>query len=230
MNKKLLIFGAGEFATLARFYFERDGGRTVAAFVVDDEYCQEGQLEGLPIVPFSEARRTHGPADCDMHIAISYGAMNAVRQRKYDQCRELGYVLPSYISTRASVWPGVVEGDNCLILEQTALQPTARIESNVLIGTGNQIGHRTRVRSHAYISSGVCIGGNCTIGERAFLGLGAVIRDHCTIGDGSFVTMGALVTRSFPPRSVILAPKSVLADEATADFMFEQYFPEPRAG
>ena len=226
MTKKLVIFGAGEFATLARFYFEQDGGRTVAAFVVDDDYFRETELEGLPIVPFSEAQHSHGPADYDMHIAISYAGLNSVRKKKFEECRRLGYSLPSYISSRATVWPGVVRGENCLILEQTAAQPTVRIDSNVLIGTGNQIGHRTHIRSHAYVSGGVCIGGNCVIGERSFLGLGAMVKDHSKIGDGSFVTMGAVVARDLPERSVILAPKNVVADKETAEFVLEQYFPD----
>lgn len=227
LNKKLLIFGAGEFAMLARFYFERDGGRTVAAFVVDEEYLRETRLEGLPVVPFREARRTHGPVEHDIYVAISCAGMNKVRQQKFEECRSLGYYLPSYISTKATVWPGVAEGENCMILEQTAVQPTARIASNVLIGPGNQIGHRSLVRSHVYISSGVCIGGNCEIGERSFLGLSATIKDHCKVGADSFVTIGAVVVRDLPPGSVILAPKSSPADQDTAELVREQYFPDP---
>ncbi len=36
--KPIVIFGAGDIAQLAHFYFTRDGGREVAAFTVDPAY------------------------------------------------------------------------------------------------------------------------------------------------------------------------------------------------
>ncbi len=227
MSKDLLIFGAGEFATLTRFYFEYDGGRKVAAFVVDDEYARDDGLDGLPVVAYSEALRRFPPSECDVNVAIAYAGLNTVRQQKFETLRAAGYAMASYVSPKATVFPDLVLGENCLILEQASVQPTARIGQNVIVGPGSLVGHATFVQDHGYIASGVILGGNCEIGERCFLGLGAMVKDHCKIGSDSFVTMGACVTRDLPQKSVILAAKSEAADPVAAEYIREQYFPTP---
>jgi sugar O-acyltransferase (sialic acid O-acetyltransferase NeuD family) len=229
LDKQLLIFGAAESARLARYYFEQDAGRKVAAFVVDDEFLREDMAGGLPVVAFSEVTTRFPPRDYAMHVAVAYGGANSIRQRKFEACRAAGYELPSYVSTKAAVWPDLVHGENCLILEQASIQPTVRLGSNVLVGTGVRLAHAALVHDHASFTSANCIGGNCEIGERAFLGMGAIVRDHCKIGDDAIVAMGATVSRNLPAGGVILAPASVMADPGAAELIRESSFPDPGA-
>jgi hypothetical protein len=56
MSRPLVIFGSGEIASLAKYYFEHDGGREVAAFTVDDEYASDEAFEGRPLLAWSEAQ------------------------------------------------------------------------------------------------------------------------------------------------------------------------------
>lgn len=69
----------------------------------------------------------------------------------------------------------------------------------VIIFSVNHIfeGSATLPFSNESISKPVLIGENCWIGARAFILPGV------TIGEGSVIAGGAVVTKSFPPRSVI---------------------------
>lgn len=210
MTKPVIIFGSAEIAMLAKYYFENDSDRKIAAFTVDDDHVSSEQFQGLPLVPYSKIVDRYPPSDFDMHVALSYVRLNQLRQQKYEQAKESGYTLISYVSSKSVVWPDLSIGDNCFILENQTIQPTVRIGSNVMIWSGNHLGHGTEIGDHSYIASHVVISGHCKIGERSFLGVNASVRDFCAIGDDCFVAMGALVTRDMPSGSVSLAPKGEL--------------------
>ncbi len=46
--KKLVIFGNGEFASIANYYFS---DRDVEFFCADDELCKENSFEKKPLIP-----------------------------------------------------------------------------------------------------------------------------------------------------------------------------------
>lgn len=213
MSKPLAIFGTAEIATLARFYFEHDSPYRVVAFTADDEYVKESELEGLPVMPFSDLQRDLPPEECDLHVGLSYQGLNQLRQRKYEQARAAGYRLATYVSSKSSYWPtDLVVGDNCLILEDQTIQPGVRIGNNVMLWSGNHIGHGTEIRDHVYIASQVCISGHCVIGERTFMGVNATTRDFVTIGPDTFVAMDASVVRDIAAGSVVLGARCEILD------------------
>lgn len=203
-KNQLIVFGSAEIARLARFYFENDSSYSVSAFVVDDAYVDADSLDGLPLLGFSQALERFPPQEYEMHVAISYRGFNRLRSEKYDQAKEVGYRLASYICTKSALWPDLDVGDNCFILENQTIQPTVHIGNNVVIWSGNHIGHGSIIGDHTYIASHVVICGHCNIGKRCFLGVNSTIRDFCSIGDDCFISMDASVTANLPPESVAI--------------------------
>lgn len=212
---KLIIFGAAEMAEIAHYYFKNDTSNKPVAFAVDDEFYKESKLLGLPIVPWSEIVSKFSPKKYKMHVAVSYKSLNKIREKLYLQCKNSGFQLISYVSSKSSIWNEITFGDNCFILENQTIQPAVKVGNNVMLWSGNHIGHGSVLGSHAYISSHVVISGHTTIGKRCFLGVNSAVRDFITIGSDSFIGMGAIVTRDLaegsvvlPARSEILEPKS----------------------
>ena len=207
----LLIFGAGEIAEVAHFYFTRDAGASVAAFTVDAAYLREERFCGLPVVPFAEApRRFPAPAH-DMFIAISYAKLNSVRAEKFAAAKSLGYRLRTYVSSRATVWPGFEPGENCFILEDNTIQPFVRVADNITLWSGNHIGHHARLASNCFITSQVVISGGVEVGENAFIGVNATIRDHLKIGARSVIGAGSVVLQDVPDDGVVAAAGTELS-------------------
>jgi sugar O-acyltransferase (sialic acid O-acetyltransferase NeuD family) len=224
--KPLIIFGSAEMAVLARFYFENDTDYRVHAFTVDDGFVDRDSIEGKPLVAWSEATRRFPPDACDMHVALSYRGINRQRQGKFEMAKAAGFRLVSYVCSKSATWPDLAIGENCFILENQTIQPTVKIGNNVMLWSGNHIGHGSMIGDHTYVASHVVMSGHCRIGQRCFLGVNATIRDFIEIGDDSFITMDASVTRNVPAGAVVLgaAGETYLEDDRRARTLKSRYF------
>lgn len=225
-ERELVIFGSAEIAELARFYFEHDGGRKVAAFTVDDAYVESGTFNGLPLVAWSEALKRFPPDRYDMHVALSYMKLNRIREAKFNQARAAGYTLPSYFCSKSVRWPDLIHGDNCFVLENQTIQPGVRLGDNVMLWSGNHIGHGSMIGDHTYFASHIVVSGHCQIGQRCFFGVNATLRDFLTIGDDCFIAMDASITRDLDAGSVALgSPATVFGpDDEKGQKIRNRYF------
>lgn len=195
-NKKLIIVGTGETATIAFEYFTHDSPYKVAGFSVSRQYMNENQYLDIPLVAFEHIEETFPPDEYDVYVAISYTHLNRDRAKMYYTTKEKGYKLANYISSRAFVWHNVAMGDNCFIFENNVIQPFAKLHSNIILWSGNHIGHRTVIRDHCYVSSHVVISGYCDIGEYCFLGVNSAFADRIKIEEDCIIGAGAVVVRN----------------------------------
>jgi sugar O-acyltransferase (sialic acid O-acetyltransferase NeuD family) len=203
--KPLVILGAGAIAEVAHFYFTHDAKASVAAFTVDARYLKESNFCGLPVIAFEEAPARFPPDTHDLFVAMSYAKINAVRAQKCAEARAKGYRLATYVSSRATVWPGFKPGGNCFILEDNTIQPFVTIGENVTLWSGNHIGHHARIGNNCFITSHVVISGGVDVGENAFLGVNCTVRDHVRIGARSVIGAGSLVLEDVPDDGVVAA-------------------------
>jgi len=200
----VVIFGTSDFASLAHFYLRHDSPHEVAAFTVEREYMPDsGTFEGRPVVPFDEIVERFPPVRYAGFAPMSHFRMNGLRERIYSEFKSKGYELISYVSSRATRFPGGEIGDNCFILEDNTIQPFCRIGSDVVLWSGNHVGHHSMLGDHAFVTSHVVISGHCVIGRNAFLGVNSTIRDGVTIGDHTYVGMAAAVLRDTPAKAVV---------------------------
>ncbi|HXR98116.1 MAG TPA: acetyltransferase [Terriglobales bacterium] len=193
----VVIFGIADFASLAHFYLRHDSPHRVVAFTVSESYLPADRtFEGLPVVPFENSEHEYPPCDFAFFSPMSHRGMNQQRERIYLEAKAKGYELISYVSSRATVWPEACIGDNCFILEDNTLQPNTPIGNNVIMWSGNHIGHHGRIRDHVFFTSHVVLSGHCEVESHCFFGVNSTIRDGLRIAQGSLVAMGAVVTRS----------------------------------
>ena len=87
-------------------------------------------------------------------------------------------------------------GENCFIFEDNTVQPFVKIEDNVILWSGNHIGHHGLIEDHVFFTSHVVMSGHCHIKERSWLGVNSTIRDYVTVGEESLIAMGSLVTKN----------------------------------
>jgi sugar O-acyltransferase (sialic acid O-acetyltransferase NeuD family) len=204
MKKSLIIFGAGDIAQLAYYYFSKDSDYKVVAFTVDVAYLTEKILCDLPIVAFEDLEKIYPKDEYELFIALSYSKLNAVRKEKYLAAKELGYSLASFISSNATVLNGSDIGDNCFIFEDNTIQPFVTIGNNVTLWSGNHIGHHSTIKDHCFIASHVVVSGGVEIGEQCFIGVNATLRDHIKIGERCVIGAGALLLADAESKGVYL--------------------------
>jgi sugar O-acyltransferase (sialic acid O-acetyltransferase NeuD family) len=203
---KLVIFGAGQIAELAHFYFQHDGNHEVVGFTVDQAHLREDSFLGLPVVPFESVPATFKPAEVRFFVAVSYSKINALRAEKVAAAKDMGYELVSYLSSRATVFPGFELKENCFILEDNTIQPFARIGANVTLWSGNHIGHHAVIEDDVFMASHVVVSGGVRIGRGSFVGVNVTLRDHVIIGQKCVLGAGALVLEDQPDFAVV-APR-----------------------
>lgn len=195
MTRPLIIFGTGAFADLAGFYFTHDGNRQVVAYALDgDRLAGRGDtFAGKPVIATEELAASFPPGTVDAFVAIGYSRCNRSRR---DVCARLcghGYRLVSYVSPHAITYPTLAVGWNCFVFEANVIQPFASIGNNVVLWSGNHIGHHSVIEDHVFIASHAVVSGHCRVGEGAFIGVNATLHDGTTIGNYSVVGAGATV-------------------------------------
>jgi sugar O-acyltransferase (sialic acid O-acetyltransferase NeuD family) len=212
---KIIIFGTGDIAQIANYYFDIDSEHEVVAFTVDKAYITGDAFEGKPIVAFEELINLYPPGDYMMFIALSYSNLNKVREAKYNEAKAKGYELVSYVSSKCSYMSPFKCGDNCFIFEDNTIQPFVKIGNNVTLWSGNHIGHHSVLHDHLFVSSHVVVSGHCIISSNTFIGVNSTIGHQVTIAKENIIGAGSIITKStehgdvyVPARSIKLEKKS----------------------
>jgi sugar O-acyltransferase (sialic acid O-acetyltransferase NeuD family) len=203
---EIVLFGTGDFAQIAAEYLRLDSPHTVVAFTVHERYIDAPELLGLPVVPFERIEEVYPSEDYAMFVAIGFSRVNKARREMYEECKRKGYSLISYVSSNAMRLGEFELGDNCFIFEANVIQPFVRIGSNVVVWSGNHIGHHAQIYDHCFIASHVVISGNVTLGEETFVGVNATLRDGITVAPRNLIGAGALIMRDTEEGDVYSVP------------------------
>jgi len=202
--RDVVIFGAGQVAETICWYLAEEGGRNVVAFTVDAPYRTADEVLGRPVVDFETLTKTHPPDRFEMFVAISYLGINRVRAAKAAEAEAKGYVLTSHLSPRAMAWPGLELQPNTIVMEANVIQPFVSIGRNVILWSGNHVGHHTTIEDDCFIASHAVISGHCRIGQGTFIGVNATLRDNITIGPRNVIGAGALILADTPENGVFM--------------------------
>jgi len=205
---KLVVFGAGDIARLAHFYFSTDSEHEVVGFAVDPAYRTAAEFQGLPLVSSDQLISQFPPSAVKMFVALSYARMNSVRAEKYAMVKGWGYELVSYVSTHCSYLSQFPPGDNCFILEDNTVQPFVTIGNDVTLWSGNHIGHDSSIGDHCFISSHVVVSGHVDIGPSCFIGVNATLRNSITVAERTLIGAGAVIMKNTMAGSVYPGPRS----------------------
>jgi len=199
--KKIVIFGTGELAQRIFFYL-KDSEDDVVAFSANKSNIDSNELLGLPVVPFENIQEKYPPEKFSMFIALAYSEMNKKRTRFFEQAKNKGYELYSYVHPSTKIWDEFEMGENCFILAENIIQPFVKIGDNVLIGSNNLISHNTIIENNCFLTSNITLGGHITIGANSFVGLSATINQRVKIGKECIIGAGTLITKDVQDKEV----------------------------
>jgi sugar O-acyltransferase (sialic acid O-acetyltransferase NeuD family) len=193
--KKIVIFGTSTFAEVVSFYLKHDSKFEISAYTANKEHIKLTEFNNCPVIPFEEITQEYPPEKYDMFIAIAYQKTNQVRAKIFSEAKEKGYKLISYVNSKVIKWGELDIGENCFIFENVVIQPFVKIGNDVIIWSGDHIGHHTTINDHCFITSHVVISGNVTVGEYSFLGVNSTIRDGIKIGKKNVIGAGSVILK-----------------------------------
>ena len=213
---KAVVFGTGDIAQIAAYYFERDSIADVVAFTVDRAFMPNpAEFEDRPVVAFEDLATSHPPTEFALFIALSYTSMNRLREAKYVAADALGYRLLSYVSPQCTYRSQFPPGKNCFIFEDNTVQPFVRIGNNVTLWSGNHIGHHSSIADHVFISSHVVISGHCSVGSHSFLGVNSTVAHGVNVADGTLLGAGAVLVKDSAVNGVYVPPRSIQLEKTS---------------
>ena len=73
------------------------------------------------------------------------------------------------------------------------MQPFVTIGNNVVLWSGNHIGHHSTIDDDCFISSHVVVSGFCHVGKACFMGVNSTVSNNTSIGNNCIVGAGALI-------------------------------------
>ena len=136
--------------------------------------------------------------------------MNDDRANIYKDVKKLGYNLASYVSSKAFLWSNVEIGENCFVFEHNVVQPFVKLGNNIILWSGNHIGHHSKIEDNCFITSHVVVSGWCTIGKNSFIGVNATLPNNCKLGAYNWISQGATVNAETDQYSLVKPSSSTI--------------------
>jgi acyl-[acyl carrier protein]--UDP-N-acetylglucosamine O-acyltransferase len=98
-------------------------------------------------------------------------------------------------------------------MEDNTIQPFVRIGNDVIMWSGNHVGHDAVIEDHCFLTSHVVVSGFTKVGHNSFLGVNATLRDAITIAPETLVGAGATVMKDTVEKAKADDPKTLRADK-----------------
>ncbi len=189
-----VIFGATDFARVARKYAEESGKCVIRAFVVDDEFVIQPELDSIPLIASSLVEEYFPPSSTAMFIATGYKSMRS-RERLFLRWTGVGYSLLNIICPGANLAKDVILGKNNILFPGTVLEPGVRLGNNNVIWSNATISHDALLGDHNFVASNVTLGGGVFIGSMCFLGFSSTVLQGLSLGNEVLLASQSLLTK-----------------------------------
>ena len=201
---KVIIFGNGDMAKIAKFYLDSDSSHEVCGFCLEmDGLVNSISFEGLPLINFADIEKIFPADSFKMFAPLPSDKMNVSRQRIFNLIKKKGYEMISYVSSKSVVYSSFI-GENCFIQAGNVMHPFTKIGNNVMLWSSNLVGHHGVVLDHVTFASHVALAGNCIVGENCYLGTNSTIRDGIHLAKGTLVGIGTVITKNTEDWSVYM--------------------------
>ena len=195
-TRKIIILGDSIFAQIAYEYFTHDSEYEVVAFSVEQRYLKRETMFDLPIVALESLPEIYPPAEHAVFAAVVFTEANRLRARLFQQSKEMGYEIASYISSHAFVSPDAKIGEHCFICEDTVIQRSAEVGDNVVLWSNNQIGQGAIVKSGCFTLPNTVISNGAEVGENCIIWANVSVLDGVKIAADRTIEIGSLITKN----------------------------------
>lgn len=206
--QRIVIFGIGNGADLARRCFELDTPHEIVGYVVDRDHLKASTFHDRPVVAVEDVTSAFPAAEIAAFVPLGSSRMNALRAEKYALLKSKGYKFVSYVHSSNRLSGRCTVGENCLILENQSINFDVVVGNNVVAWSGCQIGDRSRIRDHVFMAAHVVINGDVEIGESSYLGSNCTISNGVRVAPLSFIGANALISSDTKERSVYVVEQT----------------------
>ncbi|GIF38700.1 biotin/lipoyl-containing protein [Actinoplanes xinjiangensis] len=202
-RQRIMIIGAALGATQVLDILA--GSRTQQAVaIVDDDAARWGaEVHGVPVVGGSGRLTELFAAGVFDAAVIAIGRSPAVRAKFRKTCEEAGVPLANAIDPTAKIATDVRLGQGNIICAFCHVATGVQVGDNNFFSAYNSFDHHSVIGDDNATGPSVYTSGKVTIGSRTRFGTGIVIEPDVVIGDDVAVASGAVIVSSVPAEHVV---------------------------
>lgn len=203
--KRFFLYGNGPHTRVIYGYLHELPG--LSGFVVDD-LCVPDQprINEHAVVPFSRVTEVYPPSEYAALVPIGFRDFNALRERKSDELRALGYELLSFVDDSVRLPRNYDIASNCIVIDHVSLNDGVVVQEGVFVSSGAMVGHDSVLRRYSWIGSGVAMAGCIDVGEYTILGLNCAVKQNLTLGHHTLVLPSTFVNAHTKPYEAVAVP------------------------
>jgi sugar O-acyltransferase (sialic acid O-acetyltransferase NeuD family) len=121
-----------------------------------------------------------------------------------------GFNIPTIIHPHACVSRGVILGDGCVALAQSAVNYGAVVGRGCIINTGATVDHDCSLGDGVHVCPGAHLSGEVKVGDCSWLGVGSSVIQRVKIGADTTVGAGSVVTGDLPDRVTAVGVPAIM--------------------
>ena len=123
--RNLVIFGDTQYAERLYKYIVLEGVDRVIAFTQEKNFVSRKSIQGIPVMNFGELHYIM-KEEFEIILGIGYTKMNLLKAEIFKKCKDLDYLIGSYISKNAILYSDDI-GEGTFIAPGTIIGPGCRI-------------------------------------------------------------------------------------------------------
>jgi UDP-3-O-[3-hydroxymyristoyl] glucosamine N-acyltransferase len=112
----------------------------------------------------------------------------------------------------------VTIGEHCFIFEHNVVQPFVAVGNNVVMWSGNHIGHHSVIGDNCFISSHVVLSGYVDVGQNSFLGVNCAVANNTKIAEDCWIGPGVTITGNTEAGGIYPADKAQISRVSSLRF------------
>ncbi|GAA4974507.1 biotin/lipoyl-containing protein [Actinoplanes utahensis] len=202
-RQRILIIGAALGATQVLDILAGSITQQAVAIVDDDTSRWGADVHGVPVVGGTGRLTELFAAGAFDAAIIAIGKSPAVRARFRAACAEAGVPLANAIDPTAKIATDVTLGQGNIICAFCHVATGVKVGDNNFFSAYNSFDHHSVIGDDNATGPSVYTSGKVTIGSRTRFGTGIVIEPDVVIGDDVAVASGAVIVSSVPAEHVV---------------------------
>ncbi|MGS2617001.1 biotin/lipoyl-containing protein [Micromonospora sp. LZ34] len=202
-TQRVLLIGGGLGATQVIDILRSSTTQRAVAILDDDPQRWGADVNGVPIVGGTDRLGSLFAAGAYDAATVAISTSVAARRRFREACQEVAIPLANAIDPTAKIATDVELGQGNVICAFSHLGTGVRMGDNNFLSAYNSFDHHSRIGSDNSTGPSCVTSGKVTLGDRVRLGTGIFIEPHVVLGDGVAVASGAIIVRSVPAEHAV---------------------------
>lgn len=195
MKEKIVIVGAGGHAKTIVDTLERLDTFEIAGYI-SKENVGSDIYRGYKIIGRDEdLKEIYKSGVVNAIIAVGFMGRSTLRQKLYEDLKQIGYKLPAIVDPTAIIATDVVIDEGTYIGRNVVVNADAKIGKCCILNTSCVVDHENHIGNFTHISVQAVCCGKVHIGENCMLGANSTVIQNITVGDNTVIGAGALIIK-----------------------------------